>query len=282
MKIQTKIFLAATVSVTALFTGMTAFSVVTRAQQPATTPAATTAAAPAPVPVPAAIAAEQAYAQSRKAQDATPPADGGAAVKPATTAPAPAQQQAVAAEGAPEIAPPTKYYNYAFNDAEYSVMLPEAPTSKTIWSDNLNEIRPFLEDPPSDTAALGETAIFKRVDIDTEDVYDVKITFLRARKEFLETLTENKIKDILKKQQLKDNVVLNHENFSISNSGTPLKWAQLSGFLLDKNHHPAFWAIHYLTGQQSIQVVQVNYSLENKTFQEYYKKMIDSIVYNAP
>ena len=40
--------------------------------------------------------------------------------------------------------------------------------------------------------------------------------------------------------------------------------------------------MHYLTGQQSILVVQVIYSLENKVFQEYYKTLLNSITYTPP
>lgn len=178
-----------------------------------------------------------------------------------------------------QAAKPLSYYNYAHNEAEYSVMLPEAPTSKTIWADNA-DIWPYLENPPGDLASLGEVATFKRVDIDSEDTYDVKITFLKAKPEFLDGITEEKAHAILK-QKMKETPVQN-ETFHFSADKGPLKWASLSGFTLDKNHHPAFHAIHYLTGQESILVVEVVYSVENKTFQEYYKTMVDNIRYTAP
>lgn len=171
------------------------------------------------------------------------------------------------------------YYNYAHDEAEYSLNLPEAPNVRTIWLPSA-ETSPFLKSPPSDHAALGEVATFKRTDIDTEETYDVKITFLRARQNFLEDLNEEKIRHILTKEY--SEMALTNESFTMSGGVGMLKWATLSGFTLDSHHHPAFCAIHYLTGFQSILVIQAKYSIENKTFQDYYKHMIDSITYVAP
>ena len=171
------------------------------------------------------------------------------------------------------------YYNYADDEAEYSVSLPDAPTVSTIWEES-PETKAFLKAYPSDHAALGEQAIYKLVDMDTEEMFDVKIIFLRASPAFLESLDEQKIKRMLQKK-FKE-VSLSNETFNISNGTSTLKWAQLTGFVLDNHHHPAFCAIHYLTGQQSILVVQVRYSLENKHFQEYYNHMVNNIKYVQP
>jgi len=173
----------------------------------------------------------------------------------------------------------TAYYNYAHDDAEYSVMLPEAPRVKTIWEES-PDTTAYLENPPSENSALGELAIFRRLDMDTEEVFEVKITFLKAKQSFLEGLTKEKIQAMLAKQYT--GTPLDNAQFAFSPGAGTLKWATFSGFTLDTHHHPAFAAIHYLTGQQSILVVQVLYSLENKGFQEYYKKLVDSITYIAP
>jgi hypothetical protein len=170
-------------------------------------------------------------------------------------------------------------YNYANDEAEYSLVLPEAPTVATIWEESV-ETKAYLENPPDDGAALGEIATFKRVDIDTEEVFDVKITFLKARPFFLRALKEKKIKKMLENQYR--DVPLTNKEFTFSPGAETLKWAALSGFTLDAHKHPLFSATHYLTGRQSIQVVQVTYSIENKAFDDYYKALVDSITYSPP
>ena len=177
-------------------------------------------------------------------------------------------------------AKPLTYYNYAHDEAEYSVSLPEAPTVSTIWQESPTDTKPFLKLVPSDHASLGEIASFKLVDIDTEEVFDVKITFLRATTSFLEGLTDEKIHHMLTKKF--SEVSLSNETFNISDGASTLKWATLSGFVLDNHHHPAFYALHYLTGLQSILVVQAKYSIENKSFQEYYNHLVTSITYVQP
>lgn len=171
------------------------------------------------------------------------------------------------------------YYSYAHDDAEYSVNLPGAPTVVTIWSESA-ETKPYLKAVPADHAALGELATYKIVNLDTEELFDVKITFLRASRPFLESLNKDKIKHMLEKKY--SEVPLSNETFNISEGTGLLKWATLSGFTLDSHHHPAFYALHYLTGLQSILVVEVKYSIENKTFQTYYDNMVKSITYVAP
>jgi len=187
----------------------------------------------------------------------------------------PAQTQATVSQNAPVQAETVQtdhsqkpadihYYNYAHDEAEYSVSLPEAPTVSTIWQES-PETKAFLK---------------QLVDLDTEEMFDVQILFLRATPSFLQGLTDDKIKRMLTKKF--GEVPLSGENFTVSNGASTLKWAQLSGFVLDAHHHPAFYAIHYLTGLQSILVVQAKYSIENKTFQEYYNHMISSITYVQP
>ncbi len=137
-----------------------------------------------------------------------------------------------------------------------------------------------MKTPQNYTIARGQLANVTRLDIDTDESFDVKILFVRAKKSFLEGLTTQKIKEMLMKQY-KD-VSLSNEQFTISAGTGALKWATLSGFSLDKHNHPALCATHYLTGQQSILVVQVMYSIENKLFQDYYDHLVNSITYVAP
>ncbi|MCE9506912.1 MAG: hypothetical protein K8R48_01155 [Alphaproteobacteria bacterium] len=169
-------------------------------------------------------------------------------------------------------------YKYAHNDAEYSVMLPEAPTVVTVSADNGGV--PYLENPPKDIA-LGEIATFRRADAETDESFDVKITFLKADSDFLSKLTEDKMKAALE-NDFKD-INLNNKKFDFSvNADTTLKWATLSGFSIDRYGHPSYAIGHYLTGKQSILVLKVQYSVENKTFADTYKKLADNITYIAP
>lgn len=175
----------------------------------------------------------------------------------------------------------TGYYNYANNEAEYSVQLPEAPSVTSIWAAN-DDTKKYMDDPvPIDAGSfLGETAIVHRVNVDTEDEYNLKITFLKARPDFLASLNDERIRDILE-AKMKD-VQMQDKTFHASSSKGPLKWISLSGFTFDKNHHPAYSAIHYLTGQQSILVIEVQYSIQDENFRNYYKQMVDNINYTAP
>lgn len=222
-------------------------------------------------------------AEADPVQQAAPTQAAPAQPAPAAQQAAPAQAAAPAPEQAAQ-APETTvaghtYYNYAHNESEYSVKLPEAPMVRTIWEEG-PDTDPYMKYPPADDAALGEVATFKRVDIDTEESFDVKITFIKARLSFLQDLDEQKIKNMLMKQY--SDMTMTNENFTMSQGSGTLKWATLSGFALDAHNHPAFCAIHYLVGQQSILVVQVMYSIENKVFQDYYEHLVNSITYVAP
>ena len=176
----------------------------------------------------------------------------------------------------PEEPPAIKYYTYAHNDAEYSVKLPEAPTVETIWA--TTEYASYLGTTPADNTRLGEIATLKRVDLNTDDLFDVKITFLKVTDQFLRGLSEGVIKKSVA-SELKD-VSLTHESFNMSSSPGGLKWATMTGFSVNKNNQPLFNAVHYLTGLQSILVVRVAYSPQNDLFKDYYKTLVDSISYH--
>ncbi len=193
--------------------------------------------------------------------------------KPAT--PAPVAAAAPAPAIAVELQSEETFYKYAHNDGEYSVMLPEAPRVMTIWADDGNPI-PYLENPPKE-GALGEIATFRRVDQKTEDSFEVKITFLKAPADFLSGLTEGKIKAMLEGDYKDAKLEVNNWYYSAGANG--LKWATLSGFNVDENNRAYYSAGHFLTGKQSILVVQVKYGVENPVFADYYKKMTDNITY---
>jgi len=172
-----------------------------------------------------------------------------------------------------------QFYVYANNEAEYSVALPEAPTVETIWAGE-GEI-PYIENPPQN-GSVGEVAHFKRVNMETEDFFEVTITYLKANRNFLLSLNEEKIKETLQNELKKD--LLNDAKFTYSANpeAGSLKWAALTGFTIAKNNQPLFHAMHYLTGQQSILVVKVVYNIDDPNFQGYYKNLIENITYHAP
>jgi len=179
--------------------------------------------------------------------------------------------------------PPAKFYKYAHNDAEYTVLLPEAPSVKTIWPDGTTEKNPYMKISP-ESGAAGEIATFKRVDTDTGESFEVKITFLKAEHDFLATLTRKGMHDVLEndfkgtaldmKEPLKNKTL----DFSMG-AKSGMKWATISGFTTDDDNSSLYNVEHYLTGQQSILVIKIQYSLENKIFADYYKALTDSITY---
>lgn len=168
-------------------------------------------------------------------------------------------------------------YTYIHNEAEYSIDLPDAPTGETIWADRKEPV-PYLEDPPK-FGPLGEHAWITRADLDTGDLFNLDITFLKAERDFLLSMTRPKmfkaLEEIYKDKRL-DN---RQENFS-SGSDT-LKWATLTGFAVDESNNLMFNAAHYLTGLQTIVVIKVSYNVENKTYQRWYDEMQKSIKYTG-
>ncbi|MBI3441876.1 MAG: hypothetical protein HY052_08800 [Proteobacteria bacterium] len=168
------------------------------------------------------------------------------------------------------------FYKYSNSDAEYTVMLPEAPTVSTIWGDDPKI--PYLENLPQDGEAVGEIAVLQRSDPDTRDYFDAKITFLKADTNFLTGMTQEKMQATLERDF--KGIMLEEKKLDFSTSANnDLKWATITGFSVGKNNRPLYNVEHYLTGQQSILVIRVQYSLENKLFADYYKTLNDSITY---
>lgn len=169
-------------------------------------------------------------------------------------------------------------YHYANNVAEYSIGLPEAPNVITIWSDEKNI--PYLDEVTS-KGTLGERAHFRKIDTKTDEIFDVTILLLKAKKDFLNSLTEEKTKNLLKEDY--KGIILDSKKISHSVGGDPdLRRTTFEGFAVDRENNPLYYVTHFLTGKQSITVIKVQYSLENETFTKYYQMIINNINYLQP
>lgn len=164
-------------------------------------------------------------------------------------------------------------YVYVHNDAEYSIELPDAPKGTTIWADQEEPI-PFLENPPK-YGMVGEIAKFKRTNVETGDIFAVEITFLKADRDLLLSMTQKKMLDILK--ELYTDVKLDTPEEHFSAGADTLKWATMTGFTVDKANSLHYNAAHFLTGLDTLMVVKVDYNVENEEFQKYYETLSKSI-----
>lgn len=167
-------------------------------------------------------------------------------------------------------------YRYAHGASEYTVDLPEAPTASTIWAEDGNI--PYIETPPK-YGAVGEVARFKRTDPKSGDFLEVRITFLKADRDFLLSLTEEKMKAVME-DEYKD-MRLDNKKFSFTTGTDTLKWATLEGFSVDRNNSLLYNATHYLTGQDSIYVLKTTYNIERKEFTDIYKVIANSIKFRG-
>jgi hypothetical protein len=168
-------------------------------------------------------------------------------------------------------------YTYIHNEAEYSIDLPDAPVGVTIWADQKDPI-PFLENPPK-FGSIGEIARVRRVDIDTGDTYETEITFLKAERDFLLSMTEERMKEELEK--IYKDISLDNKQETFSAGSDTLKWATLTGFTVDEANNLMFNSSHYIMGLQSIMIIKSRYNVENKKFQTYYDNMAKSIKYEG-
>jgi hypothetical protein len=165
-------------------------------------------------------------------------------------------------------------YKYANVAGEYSVELPDAPTGRTIWADK--EAVPYLDNPPK-YGSVGEVASFKQVDPETNESFEVAITFLRADRDFLLSMTQARMEETLKNEYA--GTRLDNARASFSEGSGTLKWATLTGFTVTPNNDLLFNATHYLTGETSLQMIKVSYHLDNKKFDDYYQTLSKSISY---
>lgn len=195
----------------------------------------------------------------------------------AQAAEAPAPSPAAAAAPAPAAAPadPANMVRYVATYGEYSLLLPEAPQVQTLWAGGSAKV-PYLDQQPEPGVA-GETATYKRVDPDTGDSFEVRVTTIRAPESFLSTLTEQGMTDMLDKEFT--GLSLDRRQASYSGGSKTLKWATVSGYHVDKENHLFFDIAHYLAGLNSVTVVRISYNLENPGFQKYYDTIGKSIAY---
>jgi hypothetical protein len=168
-------------------------------------------------------------------------------------------------------------YYYINNEGEYIVWLPDAPTGESIWADGDGKI-PLLDKPPK-FGTLGEYAEVLRTDPDTGDTFDVHITFLKADRDFLLSLTQEKMYKAL--HDAFSDIQLSNTEEHFSKGTDTLKWATYIGYSVDKKNNLHYNAAHYLVGQSSIELVRISYSLDNKTYQAYYDKLLKSIKYTG-
>ena len=166
------------------------------------------------------------------------------------------------------------FVRYAAPDGEYSVLLPEAPTVETLRSDG-KQIK-YLDTTPS-MGTLGEVALYQRVDSDTGEMISVRITTVKAEKPFLEGLTNEKITAVLEKEF--ENISLDKKKVNFSKGSQTLNWGTLTGYNVDQNNQLFFNAAHYLAGLNSITVIKISFSLENRKFKAEYEKISPSITY---
>lgn len=166
-------------------------------------------------------------------------------------------------------------YVYIHNDAEYSIDLPEPPKAETIWADQEAPI-PFLDNPPK-YGFVGEHAWLKRADNDTGDVFSVDVTFLKADRDFLLSLSKEKM--LAEMNNFFKDVALDNKEEHYSAGTDTLKWATVTGFSVDKTNSLHYNAAHYLSGLDSIMVIRVDYNVENTSFQKYYDTLAKSIKY---
>ena len=166
------------------------------------------------------------------------------------------------------------FVRYAAPDGEYSLLLPEAPTVETLRSDGQKSI--YLENTPS-VGTLGEIALYQRVDSDTGEKISVRVTTVKTDKAFLEGLTNEKMTAVLEKEF--ENISLDKKKINFSKGSQTLNWGTLTGYNVDQNNQLFFNAAHYLAGLNSITVIKISFSLENRKFKADYEKISPSISY---
>lgn len=168
-------------------------------------------------------------------------------------------------------------YIYLHSEGEYSVELPDAPSAVTIWGGDKNI--PYL-DNPAKFGPLGERASVTQVDPQTGDIFKVEITFLKANRDYLLSLTPDHILDMIY-ADYKDTPLDDMKPGYTAGSDT-LKWGTLTGYSTSKNNKTVFNATHFLAGLQTIMVIHVEYNIQNPAFNDAYKKLSASIRYNQP
>ncbi len=172
----------------------------------------------------------------------------------------------------PKAEKPLAVYHYASNLGEYSVGLPEAPSVRTIWGNDKNI--PYIGTTKS-KLAMGEKAYFERSDHVTEEFFSILITTLKTKPA---QFTEEKTRALLKRDYR--GIILSGKNITHAVGANPkLRRTSLTGFAADKENNPLYYATHFLTGENTITILKIRYSLDNKLFSKYYKTALENISY---
>lgn len=169
------------------------------------------------------------------------------------------------------------FVRYAAAEGEYSLLLPEAPQAETIRS-NGKDLVPLLPFPQP-VGVAGERATFKRTDSETGDSIEVTVTTMKARAEFLDTLNETNI--TLELEKMYSAPPLDRVKTSFSAGSQTLKWGTISGYRTSQDNRLYYEIAHYLVGLESITLVQINFSVENRRYKRYYADIGKSIAYTG-
>lgn len=164
-------------------------------------------------------------------------------------------------------------YNYAHINGEYVFSLPEAPRVETIWS--WDKKIPYIPSAPTDSdAVLGERAIFQRRDLEGRYFIRLMATTVKADKDFLESLTRERIQMILADEFIgKD---LRNKRFSYSQGNETLKWGTARATSTEGGRR-IFNTAHFLSGLNSLTVIKIEYTPDEGIYDDYFK-MIDSSI----
>lgn len=170
------------------------------------------------------------------------------------------------------------FVRYAAAQAEYSLLMPEAPSVTTIWA---NSTLPgtYAVTPPADLSAIGENALYRRVDSDTGDEMTIKVMTLQATEASLTALTQENVTSLLEKHV--SGLSLEKQQTSFSGGSKTLKWGTLTGYEMGKDQRLIFHSVHYLSGLQSVTLAHISFSLENRRFKNDYETIGRSIKYTG-
>ena len=171
-----------------------------------------------------------------------------------------------------------EFVRYAAAEGEYSLLMPEAPSVSSIWANS--PLPGALQiKPPVDIATIGESALYKRVDSDTGDAMTIKVDALQATADSLQNLSQDQLTQALENQV--SSLSLENQKVSFSGGSKTLKWATLTGYEIGQDQRVQFHAVHYLSGLESVTLVHITFSLENRRFKSDYETLGSSIKYTG-
>lgn len=165
-------------------------------------------------------------------------------------------------------------YRYAWNNCEYSLELPEAPQSKSLWVDD--DLSDF--EKASSLGIVGERATYNRMEWQTNDFLNVEITCINVTPEFLKSLKAQKMFDYLE-SQFRD-VTIENKKKNFSPGAQTLSWATIEGYEFDQDKRMIYNIGHYLTGLKTVMIIKIQFVADNPTFTKQYNVIDQSIALN--